>query len=115
MALIPVLQIPILRSTGVNNRFQCLLLATAEAQALRLLHHRTGDIIMSNKKIERSSSQGLPFLPYAENAMKPVISAKTHESREVRMAGAKPGMCLYKTINPMRGTICSFLTENRGT
>ena len=32
---------------------------------------------MSNNKIESASSHDLPFLPYAENALEPVISAKT--------------------------------------
>ncbi len=32
---------------------------------------------MSNNKIERASSHVLPSLPYAENALEPVISAKT--------------------------------------
>jgi len=33
--------------------------------------------MMSNNKIERASSHVLPSLPYAENALEPVISAKT--------------------------------------
>ena len=32
---------------------------------------------MSNHILNRESPQVLPFLPYAENALEPVISAKT--------------------------------------
>ena len=36
-----------------------------------------GEIIMSNDILKCESLQVLPFLPYAENALEPVISAKT--------------------------------------
>ncbi len=39
--------------------------------------HPIGGTVMSNDKIESSAPQGLAYLPYAEDALEPIISAKT--------------------------------------
>jgi Fe-Mn family superoxide dismutase len=51
--------------------------AFAKSAAATSTDHPTGGKVMSNDKIESTGPQVLPPLPYAENALEPVISAKT--------------------------------------